>query len=60
MSDQETGKKEIEKMDLHLFLDVYEWVTGEKLSELVCLESPDFICSRQDGVHVGIELTSCP
>ncbi len=57
MSDQEIGKKEVEREELYPFLDAYEWVVGEHLSLVECGESPDFICKRSDGSEIGIELT---
>jgi len=57
MSDQEIGKKEIETDELCLFLEAYECVTGGKLSLIGRGENPDFICKRQDGGIVGVELT---
>jgi hypothetical protein len=58
MSDQQNGKKELERIMLHPFLEAYEWVTGESLTLIFCDESPDFICKQQNGKEVGIELTS--
>lgn len=57
MSDQQIGKKIGEQNELELFLEAYEWVTGESLSVIEANESPDFVCSRPDGSRVGIELT---
>ncbi len=57
MSDQEIGKKEVERMDLEPFLKAYEWVTGETIVFVVSAENPDFICERSNGEKVGIELT---
>lgn len=57
MSDQEIGKKMVEAADLHYFLDAYEWTTKEKLSIIHANESPDFICSRENGEKIGIEIT---
>ena len=34
MSDQDIGKKEVERSALDYFIDAYEWVTGEQLTEL--------------------------
>jgi hypothetical protein len=57
MSDQQNGKKEFERIMLYPFLEAYEWVTGESLTLIFCDESPDFICKRQNGKEVGIELS---
>jgi hypothetical protein len=57
MSDQEIGKKEVERKELYPFLDAYEWVASEHLSLVECGESPDFICKRPDGSDIGVELT---
>lgn len=57
MSDQQMGNKEIEWFGLDYFIDAYEWVTGEQLTELGSCESPDFICARPNGEQVGLELT---
>jgi hypothetical protein len=58
-SDKDIGKKEIEREELALFLEAREVVTGQKLCCLIGLwtESPDFVCSRPDGILVGVELT---
>jgi hypothetical protein len=57
MSDQQIGKKEMELIDLHPFLEAYEYATGERLSLLGAAECPDFVCSRPNGEKIGIELT---
>ncbi|MGD0020908.1 MAG: hypothetical protein ABSC54_01255 [Smithellaceae bacterium] len=57
MSDQEIGKKLVERSELELFIDAYEWITGGALSIIEADESPDFICERPDGSRVGVELT---
>ena len=59
VSDQEIGKKEIEKTELESFLEAREFVTGEMILEIIGLstESPDFICVKKTGELVGIELT---
>jgi hypothetical protein len=56
MSDQQIGKKEIERSDLAYFIDAYKWVTGEQLTELGSYERPDFICARSNGEKIGVEL----
>jgi len=58
--DKEKGKKEIEGNHLELFLEAYEEATGNRLRyHPYCSrnECPDFICTRQNGETVGIELT---
>ena len=57
MSDQQMGKKEFERIALDYFIDAYEWVTGEQITELSSSESPDFICARATGQQIGVELT---
>jgi hypothetical protein len=57
MSDQEIGKKEVERDELAFFLDAYQQATGERLEIVASGENPDFICVRSDGSFVGIELT---
>ncbi len=57
MSDQQMGKKENERIALCYFIDAYQWVTGEHLTELGSSESPDFICARATGQEIGVELT---
>jgi hypothetical protein len=57
MSDQQIGKKEMELIDLHPFLEAYEYATGERLKLLGAAECPDFVCSRPTGEKIGIELT---
>ncbi len=50
----------VEEEELFPFLEVYEQVTGARLSFVVMAsrgESPDFICLRPSGKHVGVELT---
>ncbi len=57
MSDQQFGKKEVERDELYPFIESYNYITGENLSAICDGESPDFICSRSSGKKVGIELT---
>jgi len=57
MSDQQMGKKEVERIGLDHFINSYEWVTGEGLTEIGSSESPDFICARASGQQIGVELT---
>lgn len=49
-------KKEDEQESLGYFLEAYEIVTGETLEILTATERPDFICIRDSGLMVGIEL----
>jgi len=57
MSDQEIGKKEVELYELYPFLEAYKWATRQSLSLIESGENPDFLCARQDGGVVGVELT---
>jgi len=57
MSDQEIGKKMVEESELEYFLCAYEYVTGEKLTIVQFGERPDFVCEREGGLRVGVELT---
>ena len=52
----ERMQKEGEQESLHYFLDAYEGVTGETLDVLEGTERPDFICVRETGIRVGVEL----
>lgn len=56
MSDQEIGKKEVERSDLDYFLGAYEHTTGQRLAEIGAHECPDFICARPNDEKVGVEL----
>lgn len=49
-------KKEAELEALNYFLNAYECVTRETLEVLEATERPDFICARQNGERVGVEL----
>ena len=57
MSDQELGKKMVEKEELYLFLEAYQDATCETLTSLRASERPDFVCQRSEGTLVGVELT---
>jgi len=57
MSDQETGKKQVESIELDPFLEAYEVATGTHLSVVEGGENPDFICLHRDGIPIGLELT---
>ena len=52
----ERFKKEIERQSLGYFLEAYEDLTGESIEVIEISEKPDFICVRDDGRKVGIEL----
>lgn len=56
MCDKEHGKKFCEEIDLDYFREAYADVTGEHLSGGRRTERPDFICTRDTGEEVGIEL----
>ena len=47
----------VEDEQLSDFLEAYENVTGEILTVVGAGERPDFICERQAGEAVGVELT---
>jgi len=51
-------KKEREAEDLDAFLPSYERAMGLRLNVEEEAEDPDFICSRSDGMTVGVELTA--
>ena len=50
-------KKESEDESLGYFLEVYESIIGESFKSIESSERPDFLCTRQDGTRVGIELS---
>lgn len=50
-------KKEAELEALGYFLEAYEIATGKTFKIRETTESPDFVCTQQDGEQVGIELT---
>jgi hypothetical protein len=56
MSDQENDKKMQEMAALYYFIEAYAYVTGEHLSDVQPSERPDFICIRETGEKVGVEL----
>jgi hypothetical protein len=60
MLDKDLGKKMIEKEHLFCFLKAYAIVTGISMSVVSNGESPDFICARPAGEHVGVELARSP
>ncbi len=49
-------KKKAEEEALDYFLETYKRVTGQSLNVVENTERPDFICAREDGSMVGIEL----
>jgi len=57
LSDNENGKKQIEKMELDYFLEAYGCQTAEELIFVNASEHPDFWCKRADGSLIGVELT---
>jgi len=57
VSDQEMGKKMVEREELYQFLEAYEQATGEKFPKMCCSETPDFVGEDENGRSVGIELT---
>lgn len=57
MSDQDVGKKMGEESELEHFIDAYEYITGQRLIIMQAGEKPDFLCKRENGSIVGIELT---
>lgn len=56
VSDHALGMKVVETEELHYFLEAYDITPGEPLHFGSPSEHPDFICSRQDGGLVGVEL----
>jgi len=60
MSDSNLGKKMVEEIHLLHFLKAYYTVTGATLSVCSNSESPDFICIRNTGEVVGVELARSP
>lgn len=57
MNYKEIGKKEVERMELDPFLDAYKHSTGRVFEFCWGSENPDFICKRDSGEQIGIELT---
>jgi len=54
--NKEQIKKETEYEALMYFLEAYEEITGQVLAAVEKSERPDFICCKQNGIKVGIEL----
>jgi hypothetical protein len=50
-------QKEGEAERLAYFLDEYLNITGERIEIIEIAERPDFICSKENGCKIGIELT---
>ena len=57
MSDQQLGKKLVEGSEIEPFLAAFEHVTGTALSDVQGGENPDFVCTRDTGEVIGLELT---
>lgn len=57
MSDQYYWKKKNELNDVVLFCRAYEDATGSTLAVVEERETPDFMCERENGEQVGLELT---
>src|SRR6266545_3583255 len=49
--------KMVEEQEMYLFLDAYRVSLGETLQIRNASERPDFICEREDGRVIGVELT---
>jgi len=58
LSDQQLGMKMVEQEELNVFLEAYEFLRGERLRLHHSGERPDFICLREDGRPIGVELTA--
>jgi hypothetical protein len=56
MSQLDSTKKIVESIELEHFLEAYEWTTSERLRLVESRERPDFVCARQNGSRVGLEL----
>jgi hypothetical protein len=46
-----------EEDQIRMFLDIYREATGESLTLLANRDRPDFLCRRQTGDDVGVEVT---
>jgi len=57
VSDQYCWKKQSERDDLDWFLYAYAEATGQSLAVVNAGEAPDFVCEREGGQRVGVELT---
>jgi hypothetical protein len=58
--ENDDGKRMVEEEHVAKFLAAYEVVTGTILSVVSAGESPDFICVRESGETVGVELARSP
>src|SRR5579862_2980740 len=56
MSDNELGKKLVEREHLDLFLWSYARVTGEEFTDIIESETPDFLARDDAGNTIGIEI----
>src|SRR5438477_10928002 len=57
VSDQYCWKKQSERDYLDWFLYAYAEATGQSLAVVNAGEAPDFVCEREGGQRVGVELT---
>jgi hypothetical protein len=55
--NQEKIKKKKEYKTLLYFSEAYERITGKEFVQIYPLERPDFLCKKQNGKIVGVELT---
>ena len=60
MSDQDVGKRKVEEEQVEQFIEEYTRATGSALKVVKKSERPDFICVRDSGEKVGLELTWVP
>ncbi|MDP8207059.1 MAG: hypothetical protein P9L92_10380 [Candidatus Electryonea clarkiae] len=51
------GKKHSEQIEMNFFTEAYEHATGMELTILYSIESPDFLCRKDNNDIVGVELT---
>lgn len=49
-------KKEAELESLHYFIEAYMSMNGQSIEVSEISERPDFICTKQDGNKIGVEL----
>lgn len=55
--DSENRKKHVEREELYYFIGAYKYSKDEELLPIEATEAPDFICKREDGSIIGVELT---
>lgn len=55
--DQEELKKNKEYRTFQYFSEAYERITGKEFISIDPLERPDFLCKKENGKIVGVELT---